>query len=67
MQLHGSFQDLRQGDALVTIYIQHAKSLFDELVAAGQPLFLENFNHYIFCGLYDEFKLRLGHSSRNQC
>jgi hypothetical protein len=46
--------------------MQHAKSLFDELVAAGQPLFLENFNHYIFCGLHDEFKLRLGHSSRNQ-
>ena len=26
MQLHGSFQDLRQGDASVTTCIQHAKS-----------------------------------------
>jgi hypothetical protein len=33
IQLHGSFQDLWQGDALVAQYMQHAKSLFDELVA----------------------------------
>jgi len=56
MQLHGSFQDLRQGDASVTTYIQHAKSLFDELAAASQPLFLEDFNLYIFCGIHGEFK-----------
>ena len=56
MQLHGSFQDLRQGDASVTIYMQHAKSLFDELAAAGRPLSLEDFNLYIFRGLRGEFK-----------
>ena len=56
MQLHGSFQDLRQGDASVTIYMQHAKSLFDELAAAGRPLSLEDFNLYIFRGLCGEFK-----------
>jgi hypothetical protein len=44
MQLHGSFQDLRQGDASVTTYMQHAKSLFDELAFAGQPLSLEDFD-----------------------
>jgi hypothetical protein len=56
MQLHGSFQDLRQGNASVTTYMQHAKSLFDELASAGRPLSLEDFNLYIFCGLRGEFK-----------
>jgi hypothetical protein len=56
MQLYGSFQDLRQEDASITTYIQHAKSLFDELVVAGRPLSLEDFNLYIFRGLRDEFK-----------
>jgi hypothetical protein len=56
MQLHGSFQELRQGDASVTTYMQHAKSLFDELVAAGRPLSLEDFNLYISRGLRGEFK-----------
>ena len=41
IQLHGSFQDLRQGDASVSPYIQHFKSLFDELVVVGQPFLLK--------------------------
>ena len=56
MQLHGSFQDLRQGDASVSMYMQQAKSLFDELAAASRPISLENFNLYVFCGLRGEFK-----------
>ena len=56
MQLHGSFQDLRQGDSSVSLYMQQAKSLFDELVAAGRPMSLEDFNLYVFCGLRGEFK-----------
>jgi hypothetical protein len=56
MQLHRSFQDLRQGNVLVVTYMQHIKSLFDELVAVGQPLSLEDFNLYIFRGLRGEFK-----------
>jgi hypothetical protein len=56
MQLHGSFQDLRQGDSLVSLYMQQAKSLFDELAATGRPVSLENFNLYVFCGLRGEFK-----------
>ncbi|KAL3571765.1 hypothetical protein D5086_025669 [Populus alba] len=56
MQLHGSFQDLRQGDASVSMYMQKAKSLFDELAAAGRPMSLEDFNLYVFCGLRGEFK-----------
>jgi len=56
MRLHGSFQDLRQGDSLVSIYMQQAKSLFDELAAVGRPMSLEDFNLYVFCGLYTEFK-----------
>jgi hypothetical protein len=56
MQLHGSFQDLRQGDSSVSIYMQQAKSLFDELAAAGRPMSLEDFNLYVFRGLRGEFK-----------
>ena len=56
MQLHGSFQDLRQGDASVSMYMQQAKSLFDELAAAGRPMSLEDFNLYVFRGLRGEFK-----------
>jgi hypothetical protein len=56
MQLHGSFQDLRQGDSSVSLYMQQAKSLFDELAAAGRPMPLEDFNLYVFRGLRGEFK-----------
>jgi hypothetical protein len=38
MQLHGTLQDLRQGDDTITLYLQRAKDLFDELVAAGRPI-----------------------------
>jgi hypothetical protein len=44
MQLHGSLQDLRQGDESVIQFMQKAKVLFDELAAAGRPVSLEDFN-----------------------
>ena len=56
MQLHGSFQDLRQGDASVSMYMQQAKSLFNELAAVGRPISLKDFNLYVFRGLHGEFK-----------
>jgi hypothetical protein len=56
MQLHGSFQDLRQGDALVAMYMQQAKSLFNELATTDRPISLKGFNLYVFNGLRDEFK-----------
>jgi hypothetical protein len=56
MQLHGSLQDLRQGDESVTQFMQKAKALFDELAAAGRPILLEDFNLYVFRGLRGEFK-----------
>jgi hypothetical protein len=56
VQLHDSFQDLLQGDLLVNMYMQQAKSLFNELAAVGRPMSLEDFNLYVFCGLRDEFK-----------
>ena len=56
MQLHGSLQDLRQGDESVTQFMQKAKALFDELVAASRPVSLEDFNLYVFRGLRGEFK-----------
>ena len=40
MKLHGSLQDLLQGDDIVTLYLQKAKGLFDELAAAGKPISL---------------------------
>jgi hypothetical protein len=40
MQLHGSLQDLLQGDDIVTLYLQKAKGLFDELAAAGRTISL---------------------------
>jgi len=56
MQLNGSFQALRQGNSSVSIYMQQAKSLFDELVAVGRPMSLHDFNLYVFRGLRGEFK-----------
>jgi hypothetical protein len=56
MQLHGSFQDLRKGDDSVTMFMEKAKALFDELAVVGLPVSLEDFNLYVFCGLQGEFK-----------
>jgi hypothetical protein len=56
MQLHGSLQDLRQGDESVTQFMQKVEALLDELVAAGRPISLEDFNLYVFRGLREEFK-----------
>jgi hypothetical protein len=55
MQLHGSLQDFRQGDDTGTLYLQRAKGLFDELAAASRPIFLIDFNLYVFRGLCGEF------------
>jgi len=49
MQLHGSLQDLRQGDDIVTLYLQQAKGLFDELAAAGR-LFVSLISTYMCFG-----------------
>jgi hypothetical protein len=56
MQLHGSFHDLRQGDASVAMYMQQVKTLFDELTATSRLISLEDFNLYVFHGLRGEFK-----------
>jgi hypothetical protein len=56
MQLHGSFQDLRQSDDLVTVFMQKVNTLFDKLVVTSQPVSLEDFNLYLFHGLRGEFK-----------
>jgi hypothetical protein len=53
MQLHGSLQDLHQGDDTVTLYLQKAKGLVNEAVA-GKPISLTNFNLYVFQGLRDK-------------
>jgi late competence protein required for DNA uptake (superfamily II DNA/RNA helicase) len=55
MQLHGSLQDLHQGDDIFTLYLQKAKGLFDELVVAGMPISFTDFNLYVFRGLRGEF------------
>jgi hypothetical protein len=51
MQLHGSLQDLQQGDELITHFMQKDKALFDELVATSRPVLVEDFNLYVFHGL----------------
>ena len=56
MQLHGSLQELRQGDEFVTQFMQNAKVLFDELTTIGRPISLANLNLYVFLGLQREFK-----------
>jgi hypothetical protein len=56
MQLHGSFQDLQQNDDSASIYLQKANALFDKLAATGRPIFLAEFNLYVFRGLHSEFK-----------
>ena len=46
----------RQGDDIVTLYLQRAKGLFDELAAADIPISLTDFNLYVFQGLCGEFR-----------
>jgi len=55
MQLHVSFQDLRQNDNIVSVYLQKANALFDKLVVVGTPFSLEDFNLYVFHGLRGDF------------
>jgi len=54
IQLHGSLQNLHQGDDIVILYLQKAKGFFDELASFGRPISLTNFNLYVFQGLYGE-------------
>ena len=56
MQLYGSFQVLRQNDDSVSVYLQKAKALFDELDTVGRAIFMEKFNLYVFQGLRSNFK-----------
>jgi hypothetical protein len=55
MQLHVSFQDLRQNDNIVSVYLQKANALFDKLPVIGRPFSLEDFNVYVFRGLRGDF------------
>jgi hypothetical protein len=48
MQLHGSFEELRQHDDSASTYLQKAKALFDELAATSRPISLAEFNLYVF-------------------
>jgi hypothetical protein len=45
-----------KGDKSVTQFMQKAKALFNELVAGGRPVSLEDFNLYVFRSLRGEFK-----------
>jgi len=55
IQLHGSFQNLHQGDDDHHIFAEN-KGLFDELLAVHQPLSLPDFNLYVLYGFQGEFK-----------
>jgi hypothetical protein len=56
MQLHSSFQDLRQNDGSSSIYLQKPKALFDKLAVVGRLISLAKFNLYVFRGLRSDFK-----------
>ena len=56
IQLYRSFQNLRQGDALVTMYMQQAKLLFYKFTVVGWHISLKNFNLYMLRGFRGEFK-----------
>lgn len=56
MQLHSFLQDLRQDDDNITLYLQKANGLFDELAIASRPISPIDFNLYIFRGLCGEFR-----------
>ncbi|KAF7151058.1 hypothetical protein RHSIM_Rhsim02G0101600 [Rhododendron simsii] len=49
-------QSIRQKDRSVTAFLHEAKTLADELSAAGKPLSRAEFNLYIFKGLHSNFK-----------
>jgi len=55
VQLHGFLQDLRQDDDTITLYLQKAKGLFDELATTSKLISPTDFNLYIFRGLCGEF------------
>jgi hypothetical protein len=55
MQPYVFFQDLRQNDNTVSVYLQKANALFDKLAAVGRPFSLEDFNLYVLCGLRGDF------------
>jgi len=61
IQLHGSFQDLRQNDSTVSVYLQQSKTLFNELAIVGMPLSLKDFNTLIFIVIFSHmsFCIRL--------
>ncbi|KAK2991702.1 hypothetical protein RJ640_019494 [Escallonia rubra] len=54
--LHRNLHELDQKDESVSAYLQRAKSISDELSAAGRPISIEDFNVYVFRGLKSDFK-----------
>jgi len=56
MQIHGLFQDFRQGNSSISIYMHQAKLFFDELAAIGRAMSVEDFNLYMFYSLRGKFK-----------
>jgi hypothetical protein len=56
MGLHKIFDKVYATRSSVAMYMQQAKLLFDELVAAGRSISLEDFNLHVFHGLRGEFK-----------
>jgi hypothetical protein len=48
VQLHGFLQDLQQDDDTITLYLQKAKGLFDELATTSKLISPTDFNLYIF-------------------
>ncbi|KAE9456185.1 hypothetical protein C3L33_11913, partial [Rhododendron williamsianum] len=56
LQLHMQLQQIRQEDKSVSSFLHRAKSISDELAAAGHPLSPTDFNIYVFKVLRSKFK-----------
>ncbi|GAV87102.1 UBN2_3 domain-containing protein, partial [Cephalotus follicularis] len=55
LQLHMQLQNLKKNDSSISTYLQQAKYLAEELVAAGKILSPEEFNAIIFNNLGSSF------------
>ncbi|GMP88452.1 hypothetical protein CsSME_00040436 [Camellia sinensis var. sinensis] len=56
LQLRLSLQQLKQNDHFATAFLNDAKTIADELAAAGTSLSPSEFNLYVFQGLQPDFK-----------
>ncbi|GAV56873.1 UBN2 domain-containing protein, partial [Cephalotus follicularis] len=55
LQLHMQLQNLKKNESTISVYLQQAKYIIDELAASGKLLSPEEFNEIIFNNLGPSF------------